>query len=115
MNTIELLTIIFILVLVILTILTIYVMYSNSFAIKESFFASKHSCYPDSSDHNAKNSFKSKSKGWCTTGDYKSSTDSEFNEAGESKVRCPSDYYRVKPQESVSFNSKSWCKRPKRK
>ena len=114
MNTVEILTIIFIVVLVVLTILTIYMMYSNSFAIKESFFASNHSCYHDSSDHNAKNSFKTKSKGWCTTGDYKSGSDSEFNDAGESKVRCPSDYYRVKPNESVAFNSKAWCKRPSR-
>ena len=115
MNTVEILTIIFIVVLVILTILTSYIMYSNSFAIKESFFASKHNCYHDSSDHNAGNSFKSKSKGWCTTGDYKTGTDSEFNDTGESKVRCPSDYYRVTPQESSNFNSKSWCKRPSRK
>ena len=115
MNKIEMLTIIFIVVLVILTILTIYVMYSNSFAIKESFFASKHNCYPDSSDHNARNSFNSKIKGWCTTGDYRTKTGSDFDEAGESKVRCPSDYYRVKSEESVSFNSKSWCKRPNRK
>ena len=115
MDTVELLTILFIVVLVILTISTIYVMFSNSLAIKESFFASKHNCYADSSDHNAKNSFNSKSKGWCTTGDYNVRNDSEFNDAGESKMKCPSNYYRVKPEESVSFNSKSWCKRPERK
>lgn len=114
MNTIEISTIIFIVVLVILTISTIYMMYINSFAIKESFFDSKHSCYHDSSDHNSKNSFKTKSKGWCTTGDYKTGSDSEFNDSGESKVRCPQDYYRVKPNESVNFNSKAWCKRPSR-
>jgi hypothetical protein len=112
MDTVEFLTIIFIVVLVILTILNIYVMYSNSFAIKESFFSSNHDCYLGSSDHNAKNSVKSKSKGWCTTGDYNTDSDSEFNDAGESKVKCPSNYYRVKPDESVGFNSKSWCKRP---
>jgi hypothetical protein len=111
MNTVELLTIIFIVVLVIITILTIYVMYSNSFAIKESFYGSKHNCYHDSLDHNSRNSFRSKSKGWCTTGDYRTKTDSEFDDAGESKVVCPYNYYRVKPDESVGFNSKSWCKR----
>lgn len=112
MNSVKFLTIFLICMLIILSFITSYFIYVNRFIIKESFFASKHNCYPYTYDLNAGNSYKTLSKGWCTTGDY-DDIDSEDNyeSHGESSMKCPDRHYRVNPDESIKYKSKAWCRK----
>ena len=112
MNKVEKLTIFFIVVLVILTCVTIVLITYSRDALKEA-FVGKHNCYPYSSSHNPRNSFKSKLKGWCTAGNYgEMPSGNDYSIYNDSKVKCPPNYYRVSPQDSHSYQSKSWCSMP---
>ena len=112
MNSVELATICFLVVLVFMTILTIYVMFNNNSMIREAFYGGNHSCYPYTAEHNAKNSYLSKSKGWCTSGDYKAiDNDDDFSTNNKGAVKCPQGYYKIQPFDSYDTDTKTWCKR----
>lgn len=115
MKNLKVLTIIVIIVLIILTVLTFCVVTKNFNLIKEAFVGSNHNCYPYTADLNAKLSFSSPSKGWCTTGDYPDlKSEGDFSDSEKSSACGPSgDYYRIKGAESVKLNSKAWCKSAK--
>ena len=112
MNSVELATICFLVILTATTILTVYVMFNSKLMLKEAFYSGNHHCYPYSSEHNALNSYKSKSKGWCTSGDYKPMpANDDFSTYNEGGIKCPNGYYKIPPLESLDTETKSWCKR----
>ena len=114
MISIKTLTIILIIILILLTITTFCVMLGNREAIRETFQSGVHNCYPYTSVLSASKSYKSLSKGRCTTGDAGESGLSEDDLGGvnESPVKCPDNYYRMSGSESLGHSSKAWCKRP---
>ena len=114
MNKTEKLTIFFLVTLTLLTFcIIIIISYSKASLLKEAFLGGSHNCYPYSSAHNASNSFNSKSKGWCTTGNYGDQSD-EDDDSGynDSSIKCPPNYSRVPAKDSYSYESKSWCAMP---
>lgn len=87
-----------------------------AFMIKKETFLPKgyHNCYPYSSTHNAYNSYKSLTNGWCTTGQYGPIPDyDEFSAYDRSKLKCPENYVRASALESYNYEDKGWCKSPK--
>ena len=113
MNTIHECTILLIIVLGLLSIIIVCVFYRNTHLLKEAFFGSNHNCYPYTSDIPAKVSFKTKSKGWCTTADYgDTQRDGLSSDTGKSSMKCPDGHYRLKAPDSLQTGTKTWCKRP---
>lgn len=114
MNKTEKLTIFFLVALTLLTFcIIIIISYSRASLLKEAFLGGYHNCYPYSSAHNARNSFKSKSKGWCTSGNYGDMPDGDdYSVYNDSTVKCPPNYSRVPAKDSHSYESKAWCAMP---
>lgn len=113
MNKVEKLTVFFIIALLALTLVTIIIISYSKDALKETFFVGDHNCYPYTSVLNPRYSFKSKSKGWCTTADYGDMpSGNDYSIYNDSKVKCPANYSRVSPKDSHSYQSKAWCSRP---
>jgi hypothetical protein len=111
MKNLKLATILVIITLIILTIITVCLIAKNFSLVKETFLSSNHNCYPYSSVLNARLSFSSPSKGWCTTGDYPElKSDDDFSDSKKSSDCGGDNYYRIKGDESVKLDSKSWCK-----
>jgi len=113
MDKLKLLTIIVIVVLLVLTTLTLCMIVKNANLIKETFVESNHNCYPYTSVLNARLSFNSPSKGWCTTGDYDDLDEGEddYSDSKKSSACGPSGkYHRISGKESMKLDSKAWCK-----
>ena len=73
-----------------------------------------HNCQPYSVVHKPSNSFKTLTKGWCTEKSYDIKVNpDDFDSFEESPVKCQPNYSRVSPQESATFKSKAFCKKPK--
>ena len=115
MENLKLVTILIIIILILLTIFTVCIFIKNYKIVNETFFGGKHNCYPYTAVLNPSLSYSSPSKGWCTTGDYPSlESEGDFSDSKKSSA-CGgnNDYYRVKGEESIKLNSKSWCKSAK--
>ena len=110
MENIKIITILLIIVLVVLTVVTICLLVKNRNIIMETFL-SNHNCPPYTSDHNAKNSYASKLKGWCATAEFADEQrDNDLLEGySKSNIKCPPNHYRVSGNESLSYDSKAWC------
>lgn len=116
MKNLKLVTIFIIIILILLTIFTVCMLVKNFRIVKEAFFGGgKHNCYPYTAVLNARLSYSSPSKGWCTTGDYPSlESEGELSDSEKSSSCGPNnDYYRMKGEESIKLDSKSWCKSAK--
>ena len=115
MENLKLVTILIIIILIVLTVFTICISVKNFNLVKEAFFDGKHNCYPYTAVLNARLSYSSPSKGWCTTGDYPSLESEEELSDSEKSSACGNnnDYYRMKGEESIKLDSKSWCKSAK--
>jgi hypothetical protein len=113
MNGIKIITISLIIVLIILTLVTVFLLLKNRSILLETFFVSNHKCPPYTADHTAKNSFSSKSKGWCATADFADLEKEQGLPEGyaQSKEKCPPNYYRISGEDSINYNSKSWCQK----
>jgi hypothetical protein len=60
-------------------------------------------------------SYKSPSKGWCTTADYGPiPLDNDFDQAPSTGGKCPPTYSKVSGDESIKYESKAWCAVPKK-
>lgn len=98
-----------------LCVVILLVVVSMAYIMKKETFLPKghHNCYPYSSTHNAYNSYKSLTNGWCTTGNYGPIPDyDEFSAYDRSKLKCPDGYVRASPLESYNYEDKSWCQNP---
>lgn len=116
MKNLKLVTILIIILLILLTIFTVCIFLKNLNIVREAFFGGgKHNCYPYTAVLNARLSYSSPSKGWCTTGDYPSlESEGELSDSEKSSSCGPNnDYYRIKGEESIKLDSKSWCKSAK--
>ena len=112
MDTLQITTIIILVLLIIITMITLCMMYKNGPMLKTEFFESNHNCYPYTSDLPPHYSHLSKSKGWCTTGDYgKQKHDGDIAD-GESSIKCPHNHFKVDADDSHRTNLKAWCRKP---
>ena len=107
-----------ILLMVCLIIILVYLVVAlYNIVVKESFQTDNlHNCPPNSVLHKPYNSYKSFSKGWCTTNSYMSvsgSDDIDTDSFNKSPVKCPDSYARVSALESHNSESKGYCKKPK--
>jgi hypothetical protein len=112
MNKLKLFTAFIIIVLIVLSILIICVLINNKLLIKESFY-SDNNCPPYSVRLNASNSYKTLSKGFCSSassGDANSVGDDYGQISGnKSPYKCPADSYRLNAKQSFKSPSKNWC------
>jgi hypothetical protein len=114
MNSIKAVTALLIILLVILTVVSICLLIKNKRIIKETFFVSNHNCPPYTYDHSGKNSYFSKSKGWCATAAFEDEVtqSGDYNQPGsynQSSIKCPPTHYRVPGKISMETESKTWC------
>jgi hypothetical protein len=73
-----------------------------------------HNCHPNSVELSPYNSHLTLAKGWCTTNSYgpaplENHHDETYN---RSPIKCPADFQRISPEESIDTESKSFCKSP---
>ena len=70
-------------------------------------------CYPNSTRHKPLNSYKSLSKGWCTTGFYDNvDIPDKFDHTvyGKSKLKCDPDNGRLSPIDAIQTDGKGMCR-----
>ena len=115
MNSLKLLTSFIIIMLIVLSILIICVLINNTRLIKENFY-SDNSCPPYSVRLNASNSYKTLSKGFCSSaasGSNKQSQEDDYgqisNSNNKSPYKCPVDSYRLSARKSFKSPNKNWC------
>ena len=101
-------------ILIIITCLTLSIFYQTFPVVKETFLPrGLHNCYPYTSVHSPANSFKTKSKGWCSTKDFGSRDYDDYDSTSynDSPVKCEASYERVSGRESHGHQSKAYCKK----
>lgn len=82
---------------------------------KEMFVSKKHklhNCYHNTFVQSPLKSYKSLSKGWCSTGNYEEeyATNNDLTVyGGDSKLKCPPNSSRLSAKESASSKLKGWC------
>ena len=97
------------------TVLALLIIVITTIVMKKETFLPKgnHNCYPYSSSHQAYNSCKNLSKGWCTLGKYGPIPDyDEISAYDRSPLKCPDKYVRLDAMSSYLNPDKSWCERP---
>ena len=104
-----------ILLICLLIILSFMVINVYNIQFKESFqIDNLHICPPNTYVHNAFNSYKSLSKGWCTKKSYSYNNEEDIDKDlnKKSKIKCPENYKRVNALDSYKSESKGFCKLP---